>query len=238
MLGRFHEISLETRDIRASVEFYERLGFTHAQTGETWTHPYGVLTDGRIYLGLHQHTIGAPALSFVQPDVIGRAKHLQQCGFELEKVRAGDEAFNEIALRDPSGQLIRVLEARTYSPVARRPEQTSICGYFCELSTPSDDAAALREFWEKLGFIASDAQEPYQRLTLTSDHLNLAFHSPRLYNRPMLVFSDSDMPQRLARMQALGIAPSGSVPKSLEPLRSALIEAPEGTCLLLISQDD
>jgi len=44
MLGRFHEISIETPDIRASVEFYERLGFTQANTTDTWTHPYGVLT--------------------------------------------------------------------------------------------------------------------------------------------------------------------------------------------------
>jgi len=30
VLGRFHEISIQTTDIRESVEFYERLGFTQA----------------------------------------------------------------------------------------------------------------------------------------------------------------------------------------------------------------
>ena len=54
MLGRFHEISIATADIRASVEFYESLGFTQAPTTDTWAHPYGVLTDGRLFIGLHQ----------------------------------------------------------------------------------------------------------------------------------------------------------------------------------------
>ena len=52
-LGRFHELTLPTPDIRASVEFYERLGFWQAETGDAWSHPYGVVTDGRIALGLH-----------------------------------------------------------------------------------------------------------------------------------------------------------------------------------------
>ena len=53
-LGHFHELTLPTPDIRRSVEFYERLGFTQALTGDVWLHPYGVLTDGRIVVGLHQ----------------------------------------------------------------------------------------------------------------------------------------------------------------------------------------
>ena len=68
MLGQFHEISVETTDIRASVEFYERLGFSQATTTDTWSHPYGVLTDGRVFLGLHQRRFassrtGAAALA-------------------------------------------------------------------------------------------------------------------------------------------------------------------------------
>ena len=49
MLGKFHEISIETADIAASVAFYERLGFSHCGTTDTWQHPYGVLTDGKLF---------------------------------------------------------------------------------------------------------------------------------------------------------------------------------------------
>src|SRR5579859_7377335 len=73
VLGRFHEISIATADIRTAVEFYERLGFTQAPTTDTWSHPYGVLTDGRLFIGLHQRKGPSPTLTFVQP---GIATHL------------------------------------------------------------------------------------------------------------------------------------------------------------------
>jgi hypothetical protein len=73
VLGRFHEISIATADIRASVEFYESLGFTQAPTTDAWSHPYGVLTDGRLFIGLHERQIPSPALTFVLPGV---ATHL------------------------------------------------------------------------------------------------------------------------------------------------------------------
>ena len=38
----FTRSASSTADIRASVDFYERLGFSQAQTGDTWPHPYGV----------------------------------------------------------------------------------------------------------------------------------------------------------------------------------------------------
>jgi catechol 2,3-dioxygenase-like lactoylglutathione lyase family enzyme len=50
VLGRFHEIGITTDDIRSSVEFYESLGFTQAPANDTWAHPYGVLTDGRLVI--------------------------------------------------------------------------------------------------------------------------------------------------------------------------------------------
>ena len=51
VLGRFLEYSLATPDIRASLDFYTKLGFSQAEVGEAWPHPYAVVTDGRICLG-------------------------------------------------------------------------------------------------------------------------------------------------------------------------------------------
>src|SRR5579872_2079538 len=109
MLGRFLEIGIQTQDIRASVEFYERLGFTQAQTGDTWPHPYGVLTDGRLYIGLHQSRLDSPALTFVQPGVADHLTALERLGIEASTVNVGGEVFNEIGFRDPAGQAVRLL---------------------------------------------------------------------------------------------------------------------------------
>ena len=235
MLGRFHEISLQTTDIRASVEFYERLGFTHASTNDTWTHPYGVLTDGRVFLGLHQRRFASPALTFVHANVAGFAHELEGLGIELETRRTSEDTFNEIGFRDPDGQSILVLEARTYSPPARGADETSLCGYFIEYSMPSMDFERAREFWEPLGFVATEEPDaPYAHLPLTSDHLDIAFHRPRTLDRPMLVFRDPNMRERLARIRAFGVREAGELPRGLPPAANALLEAPEGTALLLL----
>ena len=63
MLGRFLEYSVATPDVAASLEFYIKLGFSPAEVGEAWPHPYAVVTDGRIHLGLHQHPLPAPSLT-------------------------------------------------------------------------------------------------------------------------------------------------------------------------------
>src|SRR5487761_944530 len=139
MLGRFLEIAIATQDIRASVEFYERLGFTQAQTGDAWPHPYGVLTDGRVYIGLHQSRLDSPALTFVRPGVADLVPALERSGLTLSTISLGSDVFNEVAFNDPAGQPVRLLEARTYSPVDRPARETSRCGEFGCVSLPAAD---------------------------------------------------------------------------------------------------
>jgi catechol 2,3-dioxygenase-like lactoylglutathione lyase family enzyme len=237
MLGRFLEVGLETQDIRASVEFYERLGFSHATTGDTWTHPYGVLTDGRLVLGLHQRRAPSPAITFVKAGIPALARELEARAVALTYAKTGDDVFNELGLRDPSGQMVVVLEARTFSPVARPREKPSLCGDFAQLSIPVEDFAACRDFWENMGFVASDETgTPYEHVPLTSDHLDLAFHRRRTFDRPMLVFRDAAISQRLARLRELGTVFSDALPRGLTPAQNALLEAPEGTALLLLNE--
>jgi hypothetical protein len=238
VLGRFLEFSIATPEIRVSVEFYERLGFDQAQTRDVWSHPYGVLTDGRIALGLHQSPARETSLTFVHPDVAERCAELERHGFEIAYRRTGADTFHEIGIDDPSGQRITIIEARTYSPAPRALAATSLCGYFLELSLPAADLEAERLFWESLGFVATgELEEPYRRLILTSDHLNLAFHAPGVLARPALVFADQNMAARIAHLRDLGVEPKRTLPSGLNRAGNALIEAPEGTLLLLLSEE-
>jgi catechol 2,3-dioxygenase-like lactoylglutathione lyase family enzyme len=235
VLGRFHEVSIATADIRASVEFYERLGFSQATTTDTWPHPYGVLTDGRLFLGLHQRRFPSPTLTFVRPGIAQCLSEFAQAGIELTACRTGEDVFNEIAFNDPAGQAVSILEARTYSPVTRRPSDTSSCGYFSEISLPTTDFDAARSFWEPLGFVATEeAEVPYPHLGLTSDHLDIAFHRPRTHDAPMIVFSDPDMRARIAHLRESGFGISAELPRSLAAGANAIVESPEGTTLLLL----
>ena len=235
MLGRFLEIGIATQDIRASVEFYERLGFTQAQTGDTWSHPYGVLTDGRVCLGLHQTDLDSPALTFVRPGLADHLAALERSGVELSAVNLGAEVFNEVGFRDPAGQPVRLLEARTYSPADRSVLQTSRCGGFGWLSLPAADFEPVRGFWAALGLSAADEGErPYPHLPLRGDGLDLALHRPRFFPEPLLVFRDAEMPARIASLRELGIGPLQQPPRGLDAKSNAVLTAPEGTVLLLL----
>lgn len=237
-LGRFHELSLAAPDIRTSVEFYERLGFSQATTTDTFTHPYGVLTDGRLFLGLHRRAATPATLTFVRAGIADCLPAFASLGIELSVCRTGEEVFNEIGFADPFGNPVTILEARTYSPVARPDTEVSLCGDFAEVSLPAADFAAAQAFWEPLGFVAmGETEAPYPHLTLTSDHLDLAFHRPGTYDRPLVVFRALDMPERLARLAVLGVAGAGRLPRGVSGTGNTLIESPEGTALLLLADD-
>ena len=153
MIGRFHEISIRTDDIRQSVEFYEQLGLSQCVAGETWSHPYGELKDGAITLGIHH------------------------------------------------------------------------------------DFAAMRAFWERLGFVAHAEEEvPYLRMSMTSDRLNIGAHRPRTLDAPMLVFAAADMPARIERLHQMQVDFSAELPRGLARGANALLTAPEGTQLLLLHE--
>jgi len=239
LAGAFHEFSVTVDEVRSAVEFYERLGFTQATTTDTFTHPYGVLTDARLFIGLHQRAGPSPTLTFVRPGIAASLAAFAAAGIHLSRCRTGEEIFNEIAFSDPFGHEVAVLEARTYSPVARDATELSLCGDFAEVSLPARDFPVAQAFWEPLGFVAAEeAQVPYPHLTLTSDHLDLAFHVPAVCARPMLVFRAADMGARLERLRSLGFAPGPAPPPVRAGAGSALLEAPGGTPLLLLEAAD
>jgi hypothetical protein len=129
--------------------------------------------------------------------------------------------------------MVTVIEARTYSPVVH---EGSMCGYFTEYSIPSADFEAAQKFWEPLGFVATEEPDaPYPHLPLTSDHLDIAFHKPRTFEAPLLVFRDPGMRARITRLRDLGVTGAADdLPRGLNSQANALIQAPEGTSLLLL----
>jgi catechol 2,3-dioxygenase-like lactoylglutathione lyase family enzyme len=235
LLGTFHEISIATPDVRAAVEFYERLGFTQATTSDALTHPYGVLSDGRLCIGLHQRSGPSPVLTFVRPGIAAALAEFAAAGIRLTDVHTGEEVFNELAFTDPFGLAVAVLEARTYSPLAPEDAAGSLCGDFAEISVPVADFARAQAFWEPLGFVAAEeTQTPYPHMILTSDHLDLAFHRG-LGERPMLVFRGAEVRARLAHLRERGfeLSPLGH---GTDPETAAVLAGPDGTALLITEE--
>jgi catechol 2,3-dioxygenase-like lactoylglutathione lyase family enzyme len=238
VLGRFLEIGIPTNDIQASLAFYEALGFTQALTGETWTHPYAVVTDGRLFLGLHAAAMPAPRVTFVLPELRRHVSALESAGIIVESMQLATDAFNELSFNAPPQITVHIIEARTFSPPALSDTE-SACGYFSEWGWPVRDFAGIGEFWEQLGFVVWGTDEaPFPRLSLTSDGINLGFYRSRALRHPVLTFEDENMADRIAALRAKGFEFSDEMPDALDDTQNGVLIAPEGTRLLLLNSTE
>lgn len=238
MIGRFLEVSVHAPDALASLEFYEALGFSQAATGEAWPYPYAVVTDGRLGIGLHQHELPqSPLLSFVLPDLHRHLDALERLGIDILNRRLGGDVFNEATIATPGGQLLRLLEARTFSPSQRRPGETSRLGWFEGFVLPVADPGATGQFWERTGFVPTgENPQPLPHAGLISDSINIALVAEGLLKRPALLFTDADMSARIRALADKGIE-MARPPGGLDPVLHALLVAPEGTQLLLTTAE-
>jgi catechol 2,3-dioxygenase-like lactoylglutathione lyase family enzyme len=231
VLGDFLEISLATRDILASIEFYRKLGFSEAPVGSSWKHPYTVMTDGRLYLGLHERDAASPALSFVLPELTRRMGSFEALGIEFAVCNIELHHFNELGFLDPDGQMVTLLEARTYSPVHAAHVEASLCGYFLEYRMPVRRGAESAHFWEALGLIVTPPEEgvtPYHQASWSGINLGLQEAGPKA--RPTLVFTNGKLEETAALLDMHGL----EIQKDTQGLR---LTTPEGLNLLLCPEE-
>lgn len=236
-LGRLLEISLAAPDVAASLAFYESLGFVQARVGEAWPHAYAVVTDGHVSLGLHGSEFESPLPTWVAPDLRERVSALQALGLEAEDARLDDLALHQVLLRAPTGQLLRLLEARTFSPPDVSAAHSSRLGYFEEYALASREPVADGTWWESLGFVAFEpVTEPFGKVVACSRDLNVGIYDLDL-DAPALVFSAADMDTRIAALREQGHRFARRLPRALAASGAAILEAPEGTQLLLLADE-
>jgi catechol 2,3-dioxygenase-like lactoylglutathione lyase family enzyme len=228
-LGRFLELSLATPDIRASLDFYVRLGFSQAPTGDAWPHAYAAVSDGRLVLGLHEVSEWTTALTFVRPDLLRALESLEELDVALEIRRVATNEFNQIGWLDPSGHLVRLLEARTFSPMERDASLRPLCGYFAEIGLACSDLEVSKAYWEFLGFVGLDEQEPLPHIACTSDGINLGLYDPSPFRRPALRYESDDVAATLASLASRGITPAPRASATLGGSSGTVLTAPEGT---------
>ncbi len=237
MLGRFLEVSVHSPDLPESLAFYESLGFVQAVTGDARPHPYAVVTDGRLYLGLHGTGDDEPTLTWVHPDLATHAPRLEALGIGLEFARLGAEQLHEVGFLDPAGQRVTMLEARTFSPPTA-PSRPSDLGYFEEFGIPTRDLERSAAFWDALGLVAFEPERvPFTRVVAAGRDLNVGLYDLDLRS-PVLTFSAPDMQTRIAALRKRGLRFAERLPRGMNAHEHALLIAPEGTGLLLTTDMD
>jgi hypothetical protein len=231
MPGRALELALATEDIRRSFDFWARLGFGSALTGDAWPWPYGVLTAPRVCLALHETQLPSPQVVLVRPDIAALAPLLEERGVEVSGLRLGAEQFNELQFTDPSGVPVRVLEARTFSP----PEAAARCllGTFDAVSWPTADPEDVSAFWERLHTDCTPLQDDWATLRADLGGHRIAWHGRRMANEPLLVFLHPDLQSLRKDLEGLDVRPSS---RKLGLSRAhLLLESPEGQKIAILA---
>ena len=236
MIGRFLEISVSTQNIQESLEFYQRLGFAQAEAGDLWSHRYAVITDGRLFIGLHEYEFASPSLTFVRPELDAHLGALRDHGVNFEFEKTGDDQFNEAGFLDPDGQMVTLLEARTFSPLSPVVGQESLCGHFSEYTIPSRNTETAIAFWAPLGFaMTRQDDKPFPSVTLTSELINVGFCQLAELRVPVLTFIEPDMSVRIAKLEFDGIEVSRPAPGRDAAAESVVLTSPEGLTLQLLT---
>ena len=204
------------------------------EVGEAWPHPYAVVTDGRICIGLHQE--------FTAP-----SPHLCQAGLASASgcSRKTWVAFRVSPSRQRCVQRARLARPFGSSDTAGRgphfqPEQTlhatdtSLCGYFLEIALPAAKRDAAKEFWEKFGFVGMeepDAVLPH--VSCTSDSVDIGLYEPA-----HVLTAHAAIRCRRRRRYALRGWPKRDIADRSSTATAAaascrVLTAPEGTPILL-----
>ncbi len=234
MLGQFLEFSVHTADIIESLVFYETLGFSELESGDVWSHKYAVVSDGKLCIGLHDLEFDEPTLTFVHRDLAKHARAMSDHGFDFELLRTDTDVFNELGFRDSDGQLIRMIEARTFTPPDEEVGR-SMCGEWFELSVPAKDAIRTGRFWAPLAPVMiefRDEPTPHLRFDAAGMSLGLSEHNALKAPSPCFVCDDLSSVLSDVERHGLNIDTNPRYESSF-----ASIKAPEGTMIYLFESD-
>ena len=234
MLGEFLEVSVQTPDILESLGFYKALGFSELEVGDIWPHKYAVVSDGHLCIGLHDRDVDGPTLTFVHRDLARHARAMSDHGFEFNLLKIDDDVFNELGFCDHDGHMIRMIEARTFSPATEDVEK-SICGDWFEMSLPARDAMDGGRFWAPLAPVMLELrEEPTPHLRFDAAGMSLGLSEHKALKKPSPCFACHDLTSVLADVERHGLN-TDTNPEYESAFLS--IEAPEGTTLYLFEAD-
>ncbi len=103
-LGAF-ELSLNVKDLAASLEFYEKLGFEPVVVRHD--RGYAVVRQGHLKIGLYQGHVDSNLITFFGGDVLAIQQELESKGVPiLEKAARESDGTVGMVVADPDGNKV------------------------------------------------------------------------------------------------------------------------------------
>lgn len=235
MLGRLLEFAVHAEPTAETIAAYDGLGFESVPVEAVRGGPYAAMCN-EIVFGLRAEPLDGPAPVFVRPDLKMYVRGLRHLGIELELAELADDDFNRAAFRDPSGRLVLLVEARTFSPPPPAPQRVVACGHFLEWSAATHSVEDSERFWAALGLekIAAGL-EPHPWVRMAGRGIVAGFHETARFSSA-LTFAAPGIEARIEFLQAKNLHARHGAPVAAPGEGAATVTLPEKTLLYLLDR--
>ncbi len=229
-LGENLEIALSVNDLETSLAFYKQLGYSQFSDPFAEPHPWLVLSDGDIHLGLHQYEQPSPALVYFSNQFKQVVDYLRRRDIPLIDKMEMEGQLISVAFRDPNGQHIGVVDLMGAQIPVPPIEHSTHMGKFGEFSIPTRDLQVSLEFWRQFGFEASEYSDPYPWGILRDGVITIGLHQSTEpdFNESTITYFDPAMHKRVHDLQDRGIALWFGESDEDGSIRNAGIRSPDG----------
>ncbi|MBT8141409.1 MAG: hypothetical protein HKN88_00350 [Gammaproteobacteria bacterium] len=206
---RFLELSVPAANVLNSLTFFQQLGFTSIHTNDIWNYPYGVISDGRCFIGLHdanhyQVTGEHPRLSFVHEHVAPLLNGLQDSDFSVLHAETDEDRFQHASLKGIDNIPLHIMAARSFSPPSGHQRKDSLLGYFRGVVLLTANLHKAEKFWNDVGLLVMPIEEE-QCLMVSSNRLNMLLLEKNASDQCGLLFEHPQPESLFAQFARFGI---------------------------------
>ncbi|MGD9489012.1 MAG: hypothetical protein AB7W47_13380 [Calditrichaceae bacterium] len=220
-LGMASQISIGTKDVEQSFNFYEKLGFVK-KAGSPNPNPWMQISDGTLLILLNQDDREYIGLNYFDGGMESKVVELEKSGIEFLKTSDHDGKFFmgifsspdnfKVGLinRHPNGMyipdgyhLFNFPKKYFYEP-DRYPNKQ--CGIFGEVCHPVKDLKLSMKFWEGLGYEQKAYNKQPYPWAIISDGMNyIGLHQTRDFKQPAITYYAPDVPKKVKEFENAGV---------------------------------
>ena len=221
-LGHVTAITISSPDPEASLQFYQKLGFSEVRRMDfpvPWIH----VSDGALLIMLKKDTTPYIALTYYADNIEKMAIDLEAQGIQFKEKPGSSDFVKRYIIKSPDGtsiSLVHVPANEFQQPTGptmltmaqedyMKPEKyvNKSIGMWGEFAESVRDLEVSLKFWEKLGFVTLSKYEQPQPWAIISDGLAIVgLHQTHEWTGyPVMTFFAADRKEKLEKLRNDGL---------------------------------